>query len=69
LEKFVKGKENLPFENEKIKKWREELKTLWQEYIGSDTVKALVKQIAHEVDAVTGNGKKVLNPPYLNRGN
>jgi len=57
LEKFVKGKELLPFENEKIKKWKKELKTLWQEYIGSDTVKALVKQITHEVDAVTGKWK------------
>jgi putative transposase len=60
LEKFVKGKENLPFENERIKKWKEELKTLWQEYIGSDTVKSLVKQIAHEVNAVTGKWKNGL---------
>ncbi len=52
LEKFVKGKVNLPFENEKIKKWKGELKNLWEEKIGSDTVKALVKQITHEVKAV-----------------
>ena len=52
LEKFVKGKENLPFENGKIKKWKEELKELWEQKIGSDTVKALVKQITHEIKAV-----------------
>ncbi|MEO2153986.1 MAG: transposase [Aquificota bacterium] len=54
LEKFVKGKANLPFENEKIKKRKKELKKLWEEEIGSDTVKALVKQITYEIKAVKG---------------
>jgi len=60
LEKFVKGKENLPFENERIKKWKEELKRLWEEDIGSDTVKALVKQITQEIKAVNGKWKNGL---------
>jgi len=60
LEKFVKGKENLPFESNKIKKWKEELKKLWEEKIGSDTVKALVKQITHEVKAVKRKWEKGL---------
>jgi IS605 OrfB family transposase len=60
LEKFVKGKETLPFENDKIKKWKAELKKLWEEEIGSDTVKALVKQITHEIKAVKGKWKSGL---------
>ena len=60
LEKFVKGKENLPFENKKIKKWKGELKNLWEEKIGSDTVKALVRQVIQEIKAIRGKWKNGL---------
>jgi len=65
LEKFIKGKAELPFENEKIKEWKLELKKLWQEKIGSDTVKALVGTVAKEFKAVLGkwkNGEKTSLP-------
>ncbi|WP_164930721.1 RNA-guided endonuclease InsQ/TnpB family protein [Aquifex aeolicus] len=58
LEKFVKGKENLPFENEKIKSYREKLKELWEKEIGSDTVKALARQVSKEVKSVLEKWKK-----------
>jgi len=58
LEKFVKGKEELPWENEKIKEYKKELKLLWEKEIGSDTVKALVKQITQEIRSVTQKWKK-----------
>jgi transposase len=45
LEKFVKGKEQLPDENEKIRKWKEELKRLWREEIGSDKLKLWLEQL------------------------
>ena len=65
LEKFFKGKAELPFENEKIKEWKSELKKLWQEKIGSDTAKALVGTVAKEFKAVLGkwkNGEKTSLP-------
>ncbi|GAB6075295.1 RNA-guided endonuclease InsQ/TnpB family protein [Desulfurobacterium crinifex] len=52
LEKFVKGREKLPFENEKIKEWKKELVTFWTEKIGSDTAKALVGTVAKEFKSV-----------------
>ena len=52
LEKFVKGREKLPFENEKIKEWKKELVTLWTEKIGSDTAKALAGTVAKEFKSV-----------------
>lgn len=58
LEKFVKGKEELPWENEKIKEYKKELKLLWKKEIGSDTVKALVKQITQEIRSVAQKWKK-----------
>jgi putative transposase len=54
LEKFVKGKETLPFENEKIKNWKTQLIELWKNDIGSDTIKALVRQISKEYKSVLG---------------
>ena len=58
LEKFVKGKEELPWENEKIKEYKKELKLLWEKEIGSDTVKALIKQITQEIRSVVKKWKK-----------
>ncbi len=58
LEKFVKGKEKLPYENEKIKEWKKEFITLWTEKIGSDTTKALVGTVAKEVKSVLKKWKK-----------
>ncbi len=52
LEKFVKGKAELPYENEKIREWKRKLITLWTEKIGSDTAKALVGTVAKEVKSV-----------------
>ncbi|RUM44261.1 MAG: transposase, partial [Desulfurobacterium sp.] len=52
LDKFVKGKEKLSFENEKIKNWKSELVALWQREIGSDTAKALVNIVAREFKSV-----------------
>ena len=52
LGKFVKCEVELPYENESIKKWKEELRQLWQEKIGSDTVKMLINVIAREYKAV-----------------
>ena len=57
LEKFVKGKVELPFENEKIKEWKQELIQLWQEKIGSDTAKALVGTVAKEIKSVLAKWK------------
>ena len=58
LEKFVKGKVELPYENEKIRKWKKELVTLWTEEIGSDTAKALVGTVVKEVKSVLTKWKK-----------
>ncbi|ADY72922.1 transposase, IS605 OrfB family [Desulfurobacterium thermolithotrophum DSM 11699] len=58
LEKFVKGKEELLFENEKIKEWKKELENLWKEKIGSDTAKTLVGIVAKEFKTVVGKWKK-----------
>ncbi|WP_411376665.1 RNA-guided endonuclease InsQ/TnpB family protein [Desulfurobacterium thermolithotrophum] len=71
LEKFVKGRENLPFENEKIKEWKKELVILWTEKIGSDTTKALVGVVAKEFKSILEKWKKgekasLLKPRKLN---
>lgn len=58
LEKFVKGRESLAFENEKIKDYREKLKELWKNEIGSDSAKALVQQVSKEVKSVLEKWKK-----------
>ncbi|WP_239500190.1 hypothetical protein GFV12_06520 [Desulfurobacterium thermolithotrophum] len=52
LEKFVKGRETLPFENEKIKEWKKELVILWSKKIGSDTAKALVGVVTKELKSI-----------------
>ena len=52
LDKFVKGKEKLSFENEKIENWKSELVALWRREIGSDTAKALVNIVAREFKSV-----------------
>jgi len=57
LEKFVKSKVELPFENEKIKEWKKELTELWREKIGSDTAKALVGTVAKEIQSVLAKWK------------
>jgi len=65
LEKFIKGREKLPFENEKIKGWKKELVILWTEKIGSDTAKALVGVVAKEFKSVLEkwkNGEKASLP-------
>ncbi len=58
LEKFVKGKAELPYENEKIREWKRGLVTLWKERIGSDTAKALVGVVAKEVKSVLEKWKR-----------
>ena len=58
LEKFVKGREILPFENERIKKWKRELVLLWTDKIGSDTAKALVGSVVKEVKSILEKWKK-----------
>ncbi len=60
LEKFVKGKEELLFENERIKEWKKELVALWSERIGSDTTKALVGTLAKEYQSTLGKWKNKL---------
>lgn len=57
LEKFVKGKVELPFENEKIKEWKQELIEFWKEQIGSDTAKALVGTVAKEIRSIISKWK------------
>jgi transposase len=57
LEKFVKGKESLPFENEKIKKWKGELKNLWEEKIGSDRLRLWLDKYSRKSKQLEGNGK------------
>jgi IS605 OrfB family transposase len=57
LEKFVKGKVDLPYENEKIKKWEKELVELWTKEIASDTAKALVGMVAKEYKSILGKWK------------
>jgi hypothetical protein len=42
LEKYIKSKEKLTFENEEIKNIQNQLIDLWQTQIGSDTAKMLV---------------------------
>jgi len=63
LEKFVKGREVLSYENDNIKRWKNELKKLWQEQIGSDAAKSLVKQLVQEFKAVVGKWKKKEKAP------
>ncbi len=58
LEKFVKGKVELPYENEKIKEWKRKLVALWTEKIGSDTAKALVGTVIKEVKSILEKWKK-----------
>ena len=60
LEKFIKGREELPFENERAKEWKKELTTLWTERIGSDTAKALVGTVAKEYQSMLGKWKSKL---------
>ena len=48
LEKYIKGKEKLPFENRKIKDLQNQLVDLWQTQIGSDTAKMLVNVLVRE---------------------
>jgi putative transposase len=60
LEKFVKGKVELPYENEKIKEWKKELVELWTKEIGSDTAKALVGVVAKEYQSVVSKWKSKL---------
>ncbi|GAB6076165.1 RNA-guided endonuclease InsQ/TnpB family protein [Desulfurobacterium crinifex] len=65
LEKFIKGREELHFENEKIEKWKKELVILWIEKIGSDTAKSLVGVVAKEFKSVLEkwkNGEKASLP-------
>ncbi|ADY74021.1 transposase, IS605 OrfB family [Desulfurobacterium thermolithotrophum DSM 11699] len=58
LEKFVKDREKLPFENENIRNWKKELVVLWTEKIGSDTAKALVGVVAKEFKSILEKWKK-----------
>jgi len=52
LEKYIKGKEKLPFENEKIKDFQSQLVDLWQTQIGSDTAKILVNVLVREFKSI-----------------
>jgi IS605 OrfB family transposase len=58
LEKYIKGKEKLPFENEKIKDIQRRLIELWQVYIGSDSAKMLVNVVVREFKSVISKWKK-----------
>ncbi|WP_411376592.1 transposase [Desulfurobacterium thermolithotrophum] len=65
LEKFIKGREKLPFENEKIRNWKKELFLLWSKEIGSDTAKALVGVVGREFKSIVQkwkNGEKASLP-------
>jgi len=58
LEKYIKGKEKLPFENEKIKDFQSQLVDLWQTQIGSDTAKILVNVLVREFKSIVEKWKK-----------
>ncbi len=58
LEKYIKGKERLPFENEKIREIQIQLINLWQTQIGSDTVKVLVNVLVREFKSIVEKWKK-----------
>ncbi len=58
LEKYIKGKEKLPFENEKIKEIQNQLIDLWQTQIGSDTAKMLVNVLVREFKSIIEKWKK-----------
>ena len=58
LEKFVKGKENLDFENEKIKEFKNKLIKIWKEYLGSDLVNSFLNVIIREYKSIIGLWKK-----------
>ena len=58
LEKCIKGKEKLPFENEKIKEIQNQLIDLWQTQIGSDTAKMLVNVLVREFKSIVEKWKK-----------
>lgn len=58
LEKYIKGKEKLPFENEKIKDLQSQLVDLWQIKIGSDTAKMLVNVLVREFKSIVEKWKK-----------
>ena len=58
LEKYIKGKEKLPFENEKIKDLQHQLIDLWQSSIGSDTAKMLVNVLVREFKSIVEKWKK-----------
>ena len=57
LEKYVKGKEILPIQNEKIEHYQKELVKLWKDYLGSDTVNTLTNQLAKEFRSILGKWK------------
>ncbi len=58
LEKYIKGKEKLPFENEKIRDVQIQLINLWQTQIGSDTAKMLVNVLVREYKSIVEKWKK-----------
>ncbi len=58
LEKYIKGKEKLPFENEKIKEIQSQLIEIWQNKIGSDTAKMLVNVLVREFKSIVEKWKK-----------
>jgi len=58
LEKYVKGKEKLTFENEKIREIQNQLINLWQTQIGSDTAKMLVNLLVREFKSIVEKWKK-----------
>ncbi|RUM57354.1 MAG: transposase, partial [Persephonella sp.] len=58
LEKYIKGKEKLPFENEKIREIQNQLTDLWQKSIGSDTSKMLVNMLVREFKSIVEKWKK-----------
>ncbi len=58
LEKYIKGKEKLPFENRKIKDLQNQLVDLWQTQIGSDTAKMLVNVLVREYKSIVEKWKR-----------
>ena len=58
LEKYIKGKEKLPFVNEKIREIQNQLVDLWQSQIGSDTSKMLVNMLVREFKSIVEKWKK-----------
>lgn len=58
MEKYIKGKEELPLENEKIKEIQNQLIDLWQTQIGSDTAKMLVNVLVREYKSIIEKWKK-----------